>query len=91
MERLGYDCTGDENGGWQLVEKETGAQIAVMTDGTQGLCKDAMALVDGVILLADDTHVVYAYGGEAYLNAGMMDKLGVEVSEVGELIILEKK
>ena len=91
MERLGYDCTWDENGGWQLVEKETGAQIAVMTDGTQGLCENAMALVDGVILLADDTHAVYAYGGEAYLNAGMMDKLGVEVSEVGELIILEKK
>ena len=90
MKYFGYDCTWDEKGGWQLVEEETGAQCAVMTDGTQGLCKDAMALVNGVILLTDDEHVIYAYGGEAYLNAGMLTKLGVEVSEVGELIILEK-
>lgn len=90
MSRMGYDCTWDEKGGWQLVEAETGVQCAVMTDGTQGLCKDAMALVNGVILLTDDEHVIYAYGGEAYLNAGMLTKLGVEVSEVGELIILEK-
>ncbi len=90
MKYFGYDCTWDEKGGWQLVEAETGVQCAVMTDGTQGLCKDAMALVNGVILLTDDEHVIYAYGGEAYLNAGMLTKLGVEVSEVGELIILEK-
>lgn len=90
MKHLGYDCTWDEKGGWQLVEEETGAQCAVMTDGTQGLCKDAMMLVNGVILLTDDEHVVYAYGGEAYLNAALFAKLGVEVSEAGELIALEK-
>ena len=49
-----------------------------------------LKMVNGVILLTDDEHVIYAYGGEAYLNAGMLTKLGVEVSEVGELIILEK-
>ena len=90
MKHLGYDCTWDEKGGWQLVEEETGAQCAVMTDGTQGLCKDAMMLVNGVILLTDDEHVVYAYGGEAYLNAALFAKLGVEVSEAGELMVLEK-
>lgn len=90
MKYFGYDCTWDEKGGWQLVEEETGAQCAVMTDGTQGLCKDAMMLVNGVILLTDDEHVVYAYGGEAYLNAALFAKLGVEVSEAGELTILEK-
>lgn len=90
MKYFGYDCTWDEKGGWQLVEEETGAQCAVMTDGTQGLCKDAMMLVNGVILLTDDEHVVYAYGGEAYLNAALFAKLGVEVSEAGELIVLEK-
>lgn len=90
MKYFGYDCTWDEKGGWQLVEEETGAQCAVMTDGTQGLCKDAMMLVNGVILLTDDEHVVYAYGGEAYLNAALFAKLGVEVSETGELIVLEK-
>ena len=90
MKYFGYDCTWDEKGGWQLVEEETGAQCAVMTDGTQGLCKDAMMLVNGVILLTDDEHVVYAYGGEAYLNAALFAKLGVEVSETGELMILEK-
>lgn len=90
MKYFGYDCTWDEKGGWQLVEEETGAQCAVMTDGTQGLCKDAMMLVNGVILLTDDEHVVYAYGGEAYLNAALFAKLGVEVSEAGERIVLEK-
>ena len=90
MKYFGYDCTWDEKGGWQLVEEETGAQCAVMTDGTQGLCKDAMMLVNGVILLTDDEHVIYAYGGEAYLNAALFAKLGVEVSEAGERIVLEK-
>ena len=34
MERLDYDCAYDGNGGWQLVQQETGAQMAVMTDGS---------------------------------------------------------
>ena len=37
MERLDYDCAYDGNGGWQLVQQETGAQMAVMTDGSDGL------------------------------------------------------
>lgn len=90
-ERLGYDCTYDGNGGWQLVNAETGAQMAVMTDGSDGLCENALAIVDGVILLSDDAQQVYAYAGEAYLNAAMMEKLGVSVTRVGETVVAEKK
>ena len=30
MERLAYDATYDGKGGWQLVQRETGAQLAVI-------------------------------------------------------------
>ena len=91
MERLGYDCTYDGSGGWQLVQRETGAQIAVMTDGSDGLCENALAIVDGVILLSDDSRQVYAYAGEAYLNAAMLDQLGVTVTLLGETALVETR
>ena len=91
MERLDYDCAYDGNGGWQLVQQETGAQMAVMTDGSDGLCKNALAIVDGVILLSDDSQRVYAYAGEAYLNDVMMDKLGVSVMLLGETALVETR
>ena len=43
------DCAYDGNGGWQLVQQETGAQMAVMTDGSDGLCENALAIVDNVV------------------------------------------
>lgn len=91
MERLDYDCAYDGNGGWQLVQQETGAQMAVMTDGSDGLCENALAIVDGVILLSDDSQRVYAYAGEAYLNDVMMDKLGVSVMLLGETALVETR
>lgn len=91
MERLDYDCAYDGNGGWQLVQQETGAQMAVMTDGSDGLCENALAIVDGVILLSDDSQRVYAYAGEAYLNDVMMDKLGVSVMLLGETALIETR
>lgn len=91
MERLDYDCAYDGNGGWQLVQQETGAQMAVMTDGSDGLCENALAIVDGVILLSDDSQRVYAYAGEAYLNDAMMDKLGVSVMLLGETALVETR
>ena len=91
LERLGYDCTYDDNGGWQLVQRDTGAQIAVMTDGSDGLCENALAIVDGVILLSDDSRQVYAYAGEAYLNAAMLDQLGVTVTLLGETALVETR
>lgn len=91
MERLDYDCAYDGNGGWQLVQQETGAQMAVMTDGSDGLCENALAIVDGVILLSDDSQRVYVYAGEAYLNDAMMDKLGVSVMLLGETALVETR
>ena len=91
MERLNYDCTYDGSGGWQLVQRDTGAQIAVMTDGSDGLCENALAIVDGVILLSDDSRQVYAYAGEAYLNAAMLDQLGVSVTLLGETALVETR
>lgn len=91
MERLDYDCAYDGNGGWQLVQKETGAQLAVMTGGSDGLCENALAIVDGVILLSDDSQRVYAYAGEAYLNAAMLEKLGVSVTTVGDTALVEAR
>ena len=91
MERLDYDCAYDGNGGWQLVQQKTGAQMAVMTDGSDGLCENALAIVDGVILLSDDSQRVYAYAGEAYLNDAMMDKLGVSVMLLGETALVETR
>ena len=91
LERLDYDCTYDDNGGWQLVQRDTGAQIAVMTDGSDGLCENALAIVDGVILLSDDSQQVYAYAGEAYLNAAMLAQFGVNVTLLGDTALVETR
>ena len=91
MERLAYDATYDGKGGWQLVQRETGAQLAVMAGESEGLCENALAIVDGVILLSDDSQRVYAYAGEAYLNDVMMDKLGVSVMLLGETALVETR
>ena len=60
-------------------------------DGSDGLCENALAIVDGVILLSDDSQRVYAYAGEAYLNDVMMDKLGVSVMLLGETALVETR
>ena len=91
MERLAYDATYDGKGGWQLVQRETGAQLAVMTGESEGLCENALAIVDGVILLSDENQRVYAYAGEAYLNAAMLEKLGVSVTLLGDAATIETR
>ena len=55
-----------------------------------GITYDWPDFEPGPIPMTDDEHVVYAYGGEAYLNAALFAKLGVEVSEAGDLIMVEK-
>lgn len=70
------------DGSW--CSRKRARRWAVMTDGSDGLCENALAIVDGVILLSDDSQRVYAYAGEAYLNDVMMDKLGVSVMLLGE-------
>ena len=91
MERLAYDVDYDGKGGWQLVQRETGAQLAVMTGESEGLCENALAIVDGVILLSDENQRVYAYAGEAYLNAAMLEKLGVNVTLLGDVATIETR
>ena len=91
MERLAYDVAYDGKGGWQLVQRETGAQLAVMTGESEGLCENALAIVDGVILLSDENQRVYAYAGEAYLNAAMLEKLGVNVTLLGDVATIETR
>ena len=91
MERLAYDATYDGKGGWQLVQRETGAQLAVMAGESEGLCENALAIVDGVILLSDENQRVYAYAGEAYLNAAMLEKLGVSVTPLGDAATIETR
>lgn len=91
MERLAYDAAYDGKGGWQLVQRETGAQLAVMAGESEGLCENALAIVDGVILLSDENQRVYAYAGEAYLNAAMLEKLGVSVTLLGDVATIETR
>ena len=45
----------------------------------------------GVILLSDENQRVYAYAGEAYLNAAMLEKLGVSVTLLGDAATIETR
>ena len=44
-----------------------------------------------VILLSDENQRVYAYAGEAYLNAAMLEKLGVSVTLLGDVATIETR
>ena len=68
-----------EGGSWQLLRAEDGAEIALMTDGQDGLCVGAMGAYNGVIFLADDSARVYVYGGEAYVTDDMLSLMGADV------------
>ena len=70
-------------GSWQLVQRETGHEIALMTDGQDGLCEAAMGSAGGAIFLADDQCRVYVFGEEAYLTAGALRRLGLSVVVAG--------
>lgn len=70
-------------GSWQLTATEDGAELALMTDGAQGICQSAMGSVGGVIFLTDDMKRVYAYGGEAYVTAELLAQMGVDAVVVG--------
>ena len=78
-ENLGYACV-YADGSWQLT-REDGTEIALMTNGETGLCDGAMGAYDGVVFLAIDQSRVYAYGGEAYVTAPLLEQLGFTVEE----------
>jgi len=76
-------------GSWELVRAQDGAQIALMTDGQDGLCAGAMGAYNGVIFLADDVNRVYVYGEEAYLTAGALGLFGVGVLEEADTAFID--
>ncbi|MBP3655713.1 MAG: peptidoglycan-binding protein [Clostridia bacterium] len=80
MRHLGY-AHAYEDGCWQLTRRD-GSEIALMTAGEEGLCEGAMGSYDGTIFLADDQARVYAYAGEAYVTAAMLERLGLQVETV---------
>ena len=89
MGHMGYDCT-YAAGSWQLSPVADGSEIALMTDGRDGLCAGAMGSVDGVIFLADEAARVYVYGGEAYVTAGLLEKLDVSCLLVGGVPVIHR-
>ena len=68
-----------ENGCWTLTRAEDGAEIALMTDGMDGLSQGAMGAYNGVIFLADDQARVYVYGEEAYVTDEVLGLMGAGV------------
>lgn len=87
MGHMGYDCV-YEAGSWQLTPMGEGDEIALMTDGKDGLCAGAMGSVGGMIFLADDAARVYVYGEEAYVTAQLLEKLNVNCLLVGGVPVI---
>ena len=75
---MDFDCS-YAAGSWQFVNRETGEEIALMTDGQNGLCAGAMGSCGGAIFLADDVCRVYVLGEEAYVTEDMLACMGVSV------------
>ena len=89
MGHMGYDCVYGA-GSWQLMPIGQGEEIALMTDGKDGLCAGAMGSVGGVIFLADSDAQVYVYGGEAYVTAALLGKLNVNCLLVGDVPVIHQ-
>ena len=89
MGHMGYECA-YAAGSWQLVPIAEGEEIALMTDGRDGLCAGAMGAVGGVIFLADDAARVYVYGEECYVTGGLLERLDVSCLLVGDVPVIHK-
>lgn len=89
MGHLGYECV-YAAGSWQLTPTAQGEEIALMTDGKDGLCAGAMGSVGGVIFLMDEEVCVYVYGEEAYVSAQLLGKLNVNCLMVGEVPVVHQ-
>lgn len=89
MGHMGYDSV-YAAGSWQLVPIGKGEEIALMTEGVDGMCMSAMGSAGGVIFLADDDARVYVYGEEAYVTAAMLEKLGVNCLLVGGVPVIHR-
>lgn len=89
LEKLGYESR-YEAGSWQLTGPEGEPELALMTDGQEGACEGAMGALDGVIFLMDEESRVYAYSGEAYVTAPLLEKLGVTCLLVGGVPVIHR-
>ena len=89
MGHMGYECT-YMAGSWQLAPIGEGEEIALMTDGKDGLCAGAMGSIGGVIFLADDAARVYVYGEEAYVTGDMLKRLNVSCLLVGGVPVIHR-
>jgi len=87
MSHMGYEYA-YAAGSWQLTRVRDGAEIALMTDGSDGLQPMAMGSFDGVLFLADEQSRVYAYAQEAYLTEPLLEQLGVSVQLVGTIPVI---
>ena len=85
--RMGYESQA-AGGSWQLTSLSGGHEIALMTAGTDGLCEGAMGSADGVVFLTDAQSRVYAYGGEAYVTAELLEQLGLSCLLVGDVPVI---
>lgn len=87
MQGMGYRFE-HAAGSWQLTREKDDSVIALMTAGETGLCAGAMGSADGVIFLTDERIRVYAYSGEAYVTAPLLEQLGLTVLLVGETPVI---
>lgn len=87
MGRLGYTAT-HAAGSWQLTHLSGESEIALMTDGQDGLCRQAMGSADGVLFLSDEAARVYVFGEEAYVTASLLSHLGLNVLIVNDTPVI---
>lgn len=76
-------------GSWQFARESDGAELALMTDGQDGLCAGALCAVDGVIFLTDEARRLYVYGTEAYGTQALLEAFGVRVLPLKDMTILQ--
>lgn len=89
MARFGYDYACDA-GNWQLVRELDGSELALLTDGKDGLCAGAMGAANGTLFLADGEKLVYVFGDEAYVSAATLEAFGVSVSSGARGTVFEE-
>ena len=87
MSHMGYEYA-YAAGSWQLTHMKSGAEIALMTDGMDGLQPMAMGSYDSVLFLADEASCVYVYAQEAYVTEPMLENMGVNVQIVGGIPVI---
>ena len=78
-------------GSWQLTSLSGDSEIALMTDGCDGLCPQAMGSANGVLFLADEESRVHVYGQEAYVTAPLLEQLGCSVLLVNGTPVIHAK